>query len=174
MTSVSCSLTSYLKQYGNQLILSTMWHNLLLFWCHDIGLLLLCSLVQIKLTLILKATELVVFVTIVISENFAIFCVTLVVLLTLCRLCMCHLLITFANSLDPDQAWKMSGLIWIQTIWNSYGIPEIIFQKSWFWKKSADDKKHAKLPGMPFFILMDFAIHIDTKSMKLLLLYLNS
>ena len=57
-------------------------------------------------TLILKATELVVFVPIVISENFAIFCVTLVVLLTLCRLCMCHLLITFANSLDPDQAWQ--------------------------------------------------------------------
>ena len=67
-------------------------------------LLFLCSLVQIKLTLILKATELVEFVPIVISENFAIFCVTLVVLLTLCRLCMCHLQVTFANSLDPDQA----------------------------------------------------------------------
>ena len=106
MTSVSCSLTSYLKQYGNQLFLSTMRHNLLLFWCHDVMLLFLCSLVQIKLTLILKATELVEFVPIVISENFAIFCVTLVVLLTLCRLCMYHLLITFANSLDPDQAWQ--------------------------------------------------------------------
>ena len=28
----------------------------------------------------------------------------------------CHLLITLANSLDPDQADKMSGLIWIQTV----------------------------------------------------------
>ena len=28
----------------------------------------------------------------------------------------CHLLITFANSLDTDQARKMSGLIWIQTV----------------------------------------------------------
>ena len=28
----------------------------------------------------------------------------------------CRLLINFANSLDPDQAVKMSGLIWIQTI----------------------------------------------------------
>ena len=30
----------------------------------------------------------------------------------------CHLLIAFANSLDPDQdqADKMSGLIWIQTV----------------------------------------------------------
>ena len=27
----------------------------------------------------------------------------------------CHLLISFANSLDPDQARQMSGLIWIQT-----------------------------------------------------------
>ena len=33
----------------------------------------------------------------------------------------------------------MSGLIWIQTVWHSDGISERIFQKSWFWKKSADD-----------------------------------
>ena len=28
----------------------------------------------------------------------------------------CHLLIFFANSLDPDQADILSGLIWIQTV----------------------------------------------------------
>ena len=38
----------------------------------------------------------------------------------------CRLLITFANSLDPD---KMSGLIWIQTVWHSDGIPERFFSK---------------------------------------------
>ena len=27
----------------------------------------------------------------------------------------CHLLITFANNLDPDQARQNVGLIWIQT-----------------------------------------------------------
>ena len=40
----------------------------------------------------------------------------------------------------------MSGLIWIQTVWHSDGIPERIFRKSWFWKKSADDKKHKQFP----------------------------
>ena len=61
---------------------------------------------------------------------------------------MYRLLKTFANSLDPDQARQMSGLIWIQTVWHSDGNPEIIFRKSWFWKKSADDKKkQAELPS---------------------------
>ena len=42
----------------------------------------------------------------------------------------------------------MVGLIWIQTIWNSDGIPERSFLKGWFWKKSADDKKSCKnFPG---------------------------
>ena len=36
----------------------------------------------------------------------------------------------FANSLDPDQAHKTSGLIWIQTVCHSDGIPERIFRKS--------------------------------------------
>ena len=40
---------------------------------------------------------------------------------------------------------QMSGLFWIQIVWHSDGIPERIFQKCWFWKKSADDKKHEKL-----------------------------
>ena len=35
----------------------------------------------------------------------------------------------------------MSGLIWIQIVWHSGGIPERIFQKVDFEKKSADDKK---------------------------------
>ena len=35
----------------------------------------------------------------------------------------------------------MSGLIWIQTVWHSDGIPEQIFQKVDFEKKSADEKK---------------------------------
>ena len=30
----------------------------------------------------------------------------------------CHRQITFVNSLDPDQADKMFGLIWIQTVWH--------------------------------------------------------
>ena len=29
---------------------------------------------------------------------------------------LCHLLITFANSLDPDQAQQNVGLIWIHTV----------------------------------------------------------
>ena len=32
------------------------------------------------------------------------------------RVDFCCLLITFANSLDPDQARQVSGLIWIQTV----------------------------------------------------------
>ena len=35
----------------------------------------------------------------------------------------------------------MSGLIWIQTIWHCDGIPERIFEKDNFEKKSADNKK---------------------------------
>ena len=36
---------------------------------------------------------------------------------------------TLANSLDPDQIRpdKMLGLIWIQTVWHSDGIPERFF-----------------------------------------------
>ena len=69
MTSVSGSMTSYLRQYGNQLFLSTLWHNLLLFWCHDVGL-LLCSLVQIKLpNFIWKSAELVVLIPMAISRE---------------------------------------------------------------------------------------------------------
>ena len=34
------------------------------------------------------------------------------------------------NLLPPRTFAKASGLIWIQTVWHSDGIPEIIFQKS--------------------------------------------
>ena len=46
----------------------------------------------------------------------------------------CHVLITFANSLDPDQDWQN-----VQSIWHSDGVYEILFLK--VWKKSADDRK---------------------------------
>ena len=37
----------------------------------------------------------------------------------------------------PAKCWALSGSILFETD----GIPERIFRKSWFWKKSADDKK---------------------------------
>ena len=49
-----------------------------------------------------------------------------------------YLLQTVWNQIRPD---KTSGLIWIQTVWHSDGIPERIFRKCWFWNKSADDKR---------------------------------
>ena len=39
----------------------------------------------------------------------------------------CHLLITFANSLDPDQDRQTSDLISIQTVSHTDGIPERFF-----------------------------------------------
>ena len=39
----------------------------------------------------------------------------------------------------------MSSLIWIQTVWHSDRIPEIIFGNSF--EKSADDRKQCKLPS---------------------------
>ena len=56
-----------------------------------------------------------------------------------------RLLITYANSLDPDQA-EMSDLIWIQTVahspwWYSWNY----FLKKFILKKSADDKKSWKI-----------------------------
>ena len=41
-----------------------------------------------------------------------------------------------------DQALRNAGLVWIQTVWHSDANPTRIAKK-WFWKKSADDKKHA-------------------------------
>ena len=39
-----------------------------------------------------------------------------------------------------------SDMIWIQAVWHSDGISEIIFRKSWFWNKSAEDKRHETFP----------------------------
>ena len=47
--------------------------------------------------------------------------------------CWCLLLITYANSLDPDQA---------QTAGHAEGIPGVTFGKHNFFFKSADDKKN--------------------------------
>ena len=41
---------------------------------------------------------------------------------------ICHLLMTFANSSDPDQPSKRSGLIWILTVGQSDGISERTFE----------------------------------------------
>ena len=54
------------------------------------------------------------------------------------------MLITFANSLDPDQARLLSGLILIQTALHSDGIPESIFQILIL----VDDQKACKIHSM--------------------------
>ena len=61
--------------------------------------------------------------------------------LTLCSLV--SPLQTFLTQIRPD---KMSGLIWIQTVWHSDCIPERTFLKSLFWKNQQMTKKHAKFP----------------------------
>ena len=83
---------------------------------------------------------------------------------------LCHLLITFANSSDPDQArsgliWIQTGLIWIQTVCHSDGIPERNFQKSWVWKKqTADDKKAWKITQKAKRISHPFGNVLDLRS----------
>ena len=49
----------------------------------------------------------------------------------------CQLLIAFANNLDLDHNVGPD----LDPHWHSFGIPERNFQKSGFWKKSADDIK---------------------------------
>ena len=53
----------------------------------------------------------------------------------------CHLLITFANSLDPDQARQYVGPGLNPNCWHSDAFHERRFCKKWCWKISADDKK---------------------------------
>ena len=79
----------------------------------------------------------------------------------LCHVNLLHLLKEHINSLPTSvvcwlplqTVWtqirpdKMSGLIWMQTVWHSDGIPERIFRKMCFWKQSADDK-NTKLTSM--------------------------
>ena len=40
----------------------------------------------------------------------------------------------------------MSGLIWIQTVWQYNYIPERLYCNSWFWRKSAHAKKLINFP----------------------------
>ena len=56
------------------------------------------------------------------------------------------LLQTVWTQIRPD---KLSCLVWTQTVFDTDCIPEIIFLKSWFWKKISrrQNKKHAKLPS---------------------------
>ena len=54
----------------------------------------------------------------------------------------CHLLITFANSLDQDQDQPV--LIWVQMVWHSDSVSERISKK----KISRRQQKHGKLPSM--------------------------
>ena len=60
----------------------------------------------------------------------------------------CRLLITFANSLDPDQAQQNA---WPDMDPNCLTLMVFlkIFQKCWFWKKISrlQKKKHAKIPS---------------------------
>ena len=61
---------------------------------------------------------------------------------------MFHLLKAFANSLDPDQGQQnVTSDLDLNYLTLTDGIPEsfFFFQKSLFWKKSADDKKLWKL-----------------------------
>ena len=48
----------------------------------------------------------------------------------------CYLLLTFANSLDPDQARHNLGLICIQTVWNPDVIEKIQHPKSKVWQNN--------------------------------------
>ena len=64
------------------------------------------------------------------------------------------MLITFADSLDPDQARRNVGLDLDPNCLTSDGIPKGLFKLI---KKSTDEKKHAKLPSMqrvkePYFL----------------------
>ena len=59
----------------------------------------------------------------------------------------CRLLITFANSLDPD---RTSVMIWIQGWYSDSAPARIFWKKSKFWrtKVSRRQQNHKKLPSM--------------------------
>ena len=104
MTSVSCSKTSCLKQCGNQFFCQPCD---IICCCFDVMMSGYCFVLLFKwnyLTLIWKSAELVVFVPMAISrELFNLLCNSCYPVNSLPT--TCRLLITFANSLDPDQAW---------------------------------------------------------------------
>ena len=59
-----------------------------------------------------------------------------------------RLLITFANSLDPDQVDRKSVLIWIETVLNSSIFLKELLEKVDFEKNhQTTTKKHEKLPS---------------------------
>ena len=61
----------------------------------------------------------------------------------------CHLLMTFANSLDPDQAWQNDKPDLDQNcLLHSDGFSERFFGKSYNWKKISKQHKLLKLPSM--------------------------
>ena len=64
---------------------------------------------------------------------------TLFLLLALC------LLVTFANSLDPDQAPQTSGLNWIQNVETLMVFLKEISEKIEFEEKEKDTKKSCKI-----------------------------
>ena len=70
-------------------------------------------------------------------------------------------MITFANSLGPDQAQHD---VWIQTVWHSDGIPKRIFDKVDF--ESADHKLHEKLASMSRVKTQDTATFIYSNGWK--------
>ena len=58
-----------------------------------------------------------------------------------------YLLITFANSLEPDQARQYVGSDLGSNCLTMVVFLKEFFQKVNFEKKTADDKKHAKFPN---------------------------
>ena len=63
---------------------------------------------------------------------------------------LCPLLITFANSLDPGQAWQNVGPDLDPTVWHWWYSWKIFLEKSIFFliKKGQMTKMDAKLPSM--------------------------
>ena len=67
------------------------------------------------------------------------------------------LLITFANSLNPGQAQQKSGLIWIQTVWHSDGIPERLFLQKLILKIHKQQKSMQNYPACKELVLSKIA-----------------
>ena len=84
--------------------------------------------------------------------------------------CLCCLLITFTYSLGPDHSCQNIRPD-LDLNLHSDSILERIFEKSEFWKESADNtKKHAKLPSMQRVNLTYFQIFLQSVSLHMLVL----
>ena len=80
---------------------------------------------------------------------------------------ICHLLITFANSLDPDQDWHIVGPDLDPTVWHCPSVSERIFFKRKILKKdSRQQQKHEKLPSMQ---INSFNLLLSLRSMQVAL-----